>query len=732
MDHVIRTLRTIHVGRAARRALLRQSLASYPRHGRQTNLRRLATDSQSDYTYSESAIPFVEDGSAVSAGTLPASPTPPKKLHRQQLLPVSCPGCGALTQDVEAGAAGYYSFSRKAVKDHVRQQRMQYREALDEKEWLKDDDTHPDIDKGNQKARRKVVVLQDEEAVLEGESEQSLLPSCDRCHALRHDSKGEPIAHPSLANIADSIAESPFEKNHIYHVVDAADFPMSVIPSIHKSLSVARQRTQNRRSRHVLHSTKPGLSFIITRSDLLGPTKEKVDQIMPKIVGILRSKLGYWGAKLRLGNVHLVSSKRGWWTTGLKDDIWHRGGGNWLVGKFNVGKSNLFEVIFPKGSNQRASAYADQDDAQKQRLVDLTTNLDTFRVDSLLPPPQPEARFPPMPLVSSLPGTTASPIRVPFGSHKGELIDMPGLERSGLDHFVEKSHKVDLVMTSRPTVSQLNIKFGQSLILGGGLIRITPILDENDPSTIVMAYPFVPLKAHVTSTEKAIGIQNKTRESGVESILAGDVETSMASAGKFALKTDVTKFRAGSMIRAGADPKKLPFEIFATDILIEGVGWVELVCQVRKRRRRHSTSNSLEWPFEDTNLQAQENTPEVSADTTHVSDSSDVLEASSEPAAEDLAPQSSPSLLEPSFQPFHDGLGEEMTKPKAAEDDDMFPKVEIFTPHGRFIGQRPSLSLWQSWQSGNPKKQVRSGRPRKPMSGSKKRESKTGTKGPAE
>ena len=35
---------------------------------------------------------------------------------------------------------------------------------------------------------------------------------------------------------------------------------------------------------------------------------------------------------------------------------------------------------------------------------------------SLLPPAQPETAYPQMPLVSSLPGTTASPIRVPCAS----------------------------------------------------------------------------------------------------------------------------------------------------------------------------------------------------------------------------------------------------------------------------------------------------------------------------
>lgn len=514
-------------------------------------------------------------------------------------------------------------------------------------------------------------------------------PVCDRCHYLIHDSRGVPIAHPSIEALADSIAESPFTRNHVYHVLDAADFPMSLVPTIYRHLSLARPRTQNRRSQHS-SSSRPSLSFIITRSDLLAPTKEMVDSMMPKFISILRTALGRIGQKLRLGNVHLVSSKRGWWTKDVKEDIRGRGGGNWLVGKFNVGKSNLFEVIFPKGSRSPEPVYSE---LQQQQEIDAsqTANTSFFSEKTLLPPSQPEVPFPTMPLVSSLPGTTASPIRLPFGNHKGELIDMPGLERGGLDKYVKAEDKANLVMVHRPTVSQHILKPGQSLLLGGGLVRITPILDENDRSTTMLAYPFVPLKAHVTSTEKAEMTQAQRRDSGIESILAEDTGILMSSAGRFKLQTDVTKSRAGSMIRAGANPENLPFIVYATDILIEGVGWVELVTQVRKSR---STSQVVDIPSED-------------------SAPSDALDSLA-PIADGL------SIETNSFIPF----GGEHVAPDP-DPSTPFPEVEIFTPNGKFVGQRTSLGVWQMWASGKPMKGVRNARPRKPMSGAKQRE-KTG------
>jgi len=297
-----------------------------------------------------------------------------------------------------------------------------------------------------------------------------------------------------------------------------------------------------------------------------------------------------------------------------------------------------------------------------------------------------------MPLVSTLPGTTASPIRLSFGKHRGELIDLPGLERSGLDHFVEKAHKPDLVMTSRPTVNMFKVKPGQSLLLGGGLVRITPILDENDPSTILMAYPFVPLTAHVTSNEKAIGTQEQRRESGIESILAEEAGASMSSAGIFNLETDVTRARAGSMVRAGVDPSKLPFEVLATDVLIEGVGWVELVCQVRKSRR--------------SSIPLLHSQPTIKHDME--------LTGGEEPQG--------PSSTATTFLPFGGIEFHDLNSSTEDTSSYYFPKVEIFTPNGKSIGQRPCLGIWQLWNQGLKRRQERTARPRKPMSGAKKRD----------
>ena len=345
------------------------------------------------------------------------------------------------------------------------------------------------------------------------------------------------------------------------------------------------------------------MSFIITRSDLLAPKKEQVDSLMPYIVEVLRDALGGAAENVRLGNVRCVSAIRGWWTKQVKEEIWNRGGGGWMVGKVNVGKSNLFENVFPKGRYDDISFDAVRHAAQQgphsgKEDLDLPvpekqdrstkaesqrpSNEENARIlgDSLLPPAPPETPFPVLPLVSSLPGTTASPIRVPFGGGKGELIDLPGLSRGDLENFVKDDYKQDLVMRHRVKPEQLVIKPGQSLLVGG-LVRITPMTEVP-----ILAYPFVPMQCHVTSTEKAIAIHSQKEESGVFTNTKQGVGSRMDPAGTFPLKWDVTKQRAGPLTRkdaVGLSTKALPFVVLSTDVLLEGCGWVELVAQVRKK-----------------------------------------------------------------------------------------------------------------------------------------------------
>ena len=569
------------------------------------------------------------------------------------------------------------------------------------------------------------------------------VPLCDRCHTLKHHETGVSIHHPSIQSIEDTIFESPYKYNHVYHVVDAADFPMSLIPGLHKLLDITPQRSLNRRSKtgRFYHGKKTEVSFIITRSDLLAPKKEQVDHMLPYLRSVLRDALGRAAADARLGNLRCVSAKRGWWTKELKEDIWTRGGGGWMVGKVNVGKSQLFHEVFPKGRRGKvekgkplasevvldegtlvsmkpmsfdddnsnritalhggdvisdrqpvaAVAVSPEGDIESQKLAISTTatsfgltsgeksstetqllaatELDehylddeTFDTYSLLPPAQIETDYPAMPLVSALPGTTASPIRVPFGNGKGELIDLPGLSRGDLELHVQPEHRPTLVMRSRIRPEQQVIKPGQSLLLGG-FIRITP----TTPDVIFLAYSFNPLHPHLTSTEKAVGTQTQTRESNIENISVPGTGKTIATAGAFHLKWDVTKERTGPITArdaAGIEVDRLPFRVMSADILIEGCGWVELTAQIRKRPEELLGSLGRSRLVDPPNDYEQENEMK-----------------------EDIDPQ--------------------------------WPTVEVFSPNGKFIAARRPMNAWVNFAE-KPSEKKAGSRPRRSMKGMKK------------
>src|SRR5690242_6975023 len=79
-------------------------------------------------------------------------------------------------------------------------------------------------------------------------------PVCDRCHNLTHynltgESAKIPMHHPTVESLRETIEESPYKYSHIYHVIDAADFPMSLIPRLNVLLGDVTLRSRNRRSR---------------------------------------------------------------------------------------------------------------------------------------------------------------------------------------------------------------------------------------------------------------------------------------------------------------------------------------------------------------------------------------------------------------------------------------------------------------------------------------------------
>ncbi|KAI5293976.1 hypothetical protein KEM52_004918 [Ascosphaera acerosa] len=422
-------------------------------------------------------------------------------------------------------------------------------------------------------------------------------PVCDRCHHLKNHGVAAPIPCPPLSDIRDLIEASPHQYNHVYHIIDAADFPLSLIPDIYSELDLQGQRSRNRRaklSRYEGGHRKTVISFVITRSDLLGATKEQVDHYMPYVVGVLREKLGIKGDAVRLGNVHMVSSHRGWWTKEVKEKIKDHADGVWMVGKTNVGKSSLLAAVFPKQdvpatTPKPGDAAAVAGTMAPPPAIPLAAAAAEPAADggpeSGLPPAQPHAQFPSFPIVSSVPGTTALPIRVPFPHAKGEVIDLPGLSRDGLEPYIQDDRLPAVIMDKRVKPDRLTVKPGQSLLLGG-LVRITP----SDPDLLILAASFCNLPAHVTATSKAIALQTQASALPGVSVAKDGVGTTIAPAGAIALADDVTRIYG----QYDKYRETLPYAVLATDILIEGCGWVEVIAQVRRKQLESGYVPSVE------------------------------------------------------------------------------------------------------------------------------------------
>lgn len=539
-------------------------------------------------------------------------------------------------------------------------------------------------------------------------------PICDRCHGLIHQNTGNSIYHPSIESLRDTIEESPWKYNHVYHVIDAADFPMSLVPRLHTLMDI-ELRSQNRRSRPVnyRHGKKMEMSFIISRADLLAPQEKQVNALVPYLKEVLREALGRVGSRVRLGNVHCVSAKNAWWTKPLKELIWQRGGAGWLVGKANVGKSQLFRAIYPRGrigpewAQQPIAAIPDEpvdpvdpDDPDASEFYEELHD-NPFLADgpdrsarseialdenSLLPPPLEATNSPPMPTVSRLPGTTASPIRIPFGDSRGELVDLPGLSRGELERHVQEDRREVLVMRKRIKAEQLPLKPGKSLLLGG-FIRITPRNVAPDDELVFLACNFTPIEPHVTSTWKAEKVQTQAEDAPeVENISVPGTGAKIRHAGAFQVRYDVTKARTGPLtnkVAVGLKVEQLPYRVLAIDLLIEGVGWVEVAVQVRTKKLFGSSSS-----------------PKSSSSTAEGNDTAGGGETT--PSSEWM------SKLDLRPEPVNLDKSDPVTN---------WPVVDVYTPEGKYIGYRRPMN---GWVLNTKKPKATKGRPRKSMKGVKK------------
>jgi hypothetical protein len=651
------------------------------------------------------------------------SPSEAEHLYtpKPRLLPVQCSGCGALSQTTTPGVPGYFDLQRRSVAEYLGIAEPKPRPPRKDDEIIKSALTDADLEelkkqgvdllrlvKDDEEMTRKMGEVEVDAELLARESDiestpplNDRAPVCERCHGLIHHSKGTPIFHPSVESLRETIHESPYKYNHVYHVLDAADFPMSLVPRIDQLLEAMPLRSHNRRSRasKFIADKKTEISFVITRADLLGARKEDVDHLMPYLRQVLRDALGRSGRDVRLGNLRCVSAKRTWWTRELKEEIFQRGGAGWMVGKVNVGKSNLFSAVFPKGRmgledkppkhDISVDMFQTLEASGKQETDGGKALLEGEDEYSLLPPLQPEEAFPAMPTVSSLPGTTASPIRLAFGGGKGELIDLPGLPRSELESFVQEEHRGSLMMKKRITPEQVSITPGKSLLLGG-FIRITP----RTPDLVFLSYNFTPLQEHLTSTDKAIRVQTRTDPPNVENISLPEASEDIRLAGSYELRYDVTKARGGPLTRKNAlnlSPEKLPFRTLAIDILIEGCGWVEIVAELR---RKHFTM------------------PPPLARTPP---------APSPPPKKLKGSYEEPVLLKTldlfGTAPDPEPLLPAPRRPEP-EPEPVWPVIDVFTPEGRFVSSRRPMNAWLI----NKRKEARvKKRPRRSMKSTKKR-----------
>ncbi|KAE8150418.1 hypothetical protein BDV25DRAFT_154358 [Aspergillus avenaceus] len=515
----------------------------------------------------------------------------------EPVIPVCCPGCGAYAQTIDPQEPGYYSRTKTVLK-HAPDAEQETREAeevedlqtkgeeaaLTIQKAIKELEMNPRAPKPHHGALLETATATAEEYIEKFKRPSKL---CKRCHELLHHNTAVPVVAPSVHSIGPYLEESPYKYNRIYHVIDAADFPMSLVDNIHEVLSIQEQRSRNRRAtveKYRGGKKLPTISYIITRSDLLAPTKEQVDSKMEYIRSTIREILDKWGQGFRLGNVHMISAHRGWWTKKVKEEISDHGGGIWVIGKANVGKSSFIEACFPKDSKnlEKIAELVERRQAESDRFRTYDTN--GLASDGLLPPAPREDLYPVLPVISSLPGTTVSPIRIPFGRGRGEMIDLPGFERSELTEYTRDEYKRDLTMTKRIKPERFAIKPGQSLLLGGGLVRIT----SKNLDDVLMAACFVPIESHVTNTVKASEMQAEQRPYPKEPIMKEGTGSTIASAGVFDLKWDVTKSHLPTHIAKaiedhGIKPPSLPYKVMSTDILIEGCGWIELTVQIRAK-----------------------------------------------------------------------------------------------------------------------------------------------------
>ena len=149
------------------------------------------------------------------------------------------------------------------------------------------------------------------------------------------------------------------------------------------------------------------------------------------------------------------------------------------------------------------------------------------------------------------------------------------------------------------------------MLLLAGLIMIKP----KTPGLDFLMYPFTNLPGHVTSQEKAVRFLSHPDPASVfepplwqkppppnpfpPTTATEDTSATLPphikSAGTFRLHHDVTRPRNPMLSKRGAPGVELlPYRVLSADVLLEGVGWVEVVVQVRGESLRREVVPEVE------------------------------------------------------------------------------------------------------------------------------------------
>lgn len=409
---------------------------------------------------------------------LPPLPPPPELTTPEEppdfLPPSYCPGCGAPSQQVDATLPGYYS-SKQSKRQRFGTDNLKIKTKHKQ---------HEDEIWSAALARIQSEQIAGSSDLAEAAEHLDALkaaaattPVCVRCHTMVHHHSAPPLpSYPTLDTLTSLLVSSRHKTNHVYHLVDAGDLPMSLVPQLrgHLYTSLPREITRGLT-----------ISYVVTRADLLMPTEAQVRSLATWIKKVLKDALPA-GEKVEGRNaeegVHIVSARRGWGVGRIKLETRHREGGVWVVGAVNVGKSMLVREVWPEAGEGRAGSVEDAEEFDiLPAALEGVEAVEEEEVKGGGDGKEDGQRkkqgrgmlIQVSPTVSDLPGTTAAPIRVRFktagGVGKkifGELIDLPGFERwigfgdNGLLPFVREEKRKEFGIEKLVVPEQYIIKPG--------------------------------------------------------------------------------------------------------------------------------------------------------------------------------------------------------------------------------------------------------------------------------